>query len=58
MHPENLEKIGEFINDYINKNQVDANFIQDIYNYIRTLGYSHVYAKNTVESIINDIMNS
>jgi len=58
MHPENLEKIGNWINNYINTNQtVKDDFIQGLYNYIRTLGYSHVYAKNTIESILNDMRN-
>jgi len=56
MHPENLEKIGMWINVYMDKNgQVKENFIQELYNYIRTLGYSHLYAKATIEAIVSDM---
>ena len=56
MHPENLEKIGMWINVYMDKNgQVKENFIQELYNYIRTLGYSHLYAKATIEAILSDM---
>jgi len=56
MHPENLEKIGTWINEYMDKhNQVQDGFIVGLCEFIHSLGYSDVYVKTTVQTIINDM---